>query len=289
MRDRIGYLAALLGCIALTIPIASATAQTASVDAKTPTAVAETAAKALKEERFLDYAKLVHPDERERFRKIAIAVMDAAEAADVMIVLGAFFRESASPDAIAKADSADVLADFLKAMVEQVPDFDETKKDLTFQPLGEVKEADKLVHVVCKTGSPRASVVTCVKEGDGWLLALPSEVQALMSKAGKLKNAKALPENPLAAMEMLVPDELVSVAVLGQVTEGEDLVWLVCRTGQRSGAAISYRVDAYAIPRTDAAWPYLDPRRRRELENGLLQRWRAEQAHRSVLEGLQLP
>jgi rhodanese-related sulfurtransferase len=215
--------------------------------------------------------------------------MDAAEEADVLHVIGGFFRDAASRDAIEKADSADVLADFLKAMVEQVPDFAETKKDLIFQPLGEVKEADKLVHVVCKTGGPKASVVTCVVDGDGWSLALPSEVQSLMSKAGKLKNAKATPENPLAALEMLLPDELVSVAVLGRVKEGDDLVWLVCRTGQRSGAAIAYRVDAYAIPKTDAAWPYLDPRRRRELENGLLQRWRAEQAARNTLEGLQVP
>jgi hypothetical protein len=73
------------------------------------------------------------------------------------------------------------------------------------------------------------------------------------------------------------------------VKEGEDLVWLVCRTGQRTGAAIAYRVDAYAIPKTDAAWPYLDPRRRRELENGLQQRWRAEQAARNTLEGLPFP
>ncbi|HEV7279513.1 MAG TPA: hypothetical protein VGN57_04800 [Pirellulaceae bacterium] len=254
-----------------------------------PAAVAETAAKALKEERFLDYAKLVHPDERERFRKFAIAVMDAAEERDVLHVIGGFFRDAASRDAIAKADSADVLADFLKAMVEQVPDFAETKKDLTFEPLGEVTEADRLVHVVCKSGAPKASIVTCVKEGDGWLLALPSEVQAMMSKAGKLKNAKALPENPLAALEMFAPDDLVSVAVLGRVKEGDDLVWLVCRTGQSAGAAISYRVDAYAIRKTDAAWPYLDPRRRRELESGLLQRWRAEQAARNTLEGLQFP
>jgi rhodanese-related sulfurtransferase len=278
---RASLLKVVLGTTSLVASLVSPSTATAETS---PTTLAETAAKALNEERFLDYAKLVHPDERERFRKFAIAVMDAAEEADVLHVIGGFFRDAASRDAIAKADSAEVLADFLKAMVEQVPDFAETKKDLTFQALGEVKEGDRLVHVVCKTGGPKASVVTCVADGDGWLLALPSEVQALMSKAGKLKNAKAVPQNPLAVLEMLAPDELVSVSVLGGVKEGDDLVWLVCRTGQRSGAAIAYRVDAYPIPKTDAAWPYLDPRRRRELEAGLLQSWRANQAARSALE-----
>jgi hypothetical protein len=152
-----------------------------------PEPVVKKALAALREERFEDYAKALHPDELKELKKSLMSLLESASK-DGREKDFLRFMKAKSIDDLKDLSDTQFFVTLCSALFRLNMTVKKTYGDSEAEVIGNVPEGKDIAHVVCRMkmkiqGVPTTQmVVVSVKKTDsGWRLLFPTEIQTFVS------------------------------------------------------------------------------------------------------------
>lgn len=164
---------------------------------QTPEEVAEAALKAMRESRFDDYARFMHPEAAAEFKQTLMLAFSKAFENDQGEQLLVFFPGIKSIEELEAMNEFEFFGRYIKGILTALPFFRDTLAGTESVVLGSVAEGDSLAHVVYRTTpsvddvkSTKLGVISFRRTEKGWGMLLTSEVE----RVAKLLQQRYAPE-----------------------------------------------------------------------------------------------
>ena len=184
----------LLGVVLLVLCLASFALAQDTVDFASPSSVVAASFDAAKNIDMDRLAGLTHPEALERFKEMMWPIFvyleqhaDPQEAQNILAIFG-LEQDSTS---LADLPAEEFYVGFMNGLVALIPAFKEAMTSAEYEVIGEVPEADSLVHVVIRAKATamgitttEMSVETVRRYNEGWRLELGAKFEGLAQQIG---------------------------------------------------------------------------------------------------------